>query len=708
MSFLKNRILTAALFIVAAIALAVLAGGNKHQTLAQSTETCAANLYEDSVRVLSTSWPINDPILGSVFSTNRTGDPGGGFDITDNDAHTYKAVCYDSQGSQLTGGCALKYFTWTRTWWFGGEWDDGSYTSSPKQLQDTSDRGYSIEAMCTPPTGGGGGGGTTTATLSTSPRTLTLNVDEIKTVTVSMSGRALKNFSVESANAGKVGLHTMGTPDSSPWNTKIDVLGTETQFKMKGISSGTTGIKIEEFSGGDNGPGDPARVPTGVTLAPSVTVLAGGIVDPTSLTVEPSSVTLEVGGSSLITVTGLSTPESSPANSIFRISNNTTPTVASASTPIYYNSGTSRRGTFTVTGLVVGETVMTVSSGNSVTPQDVTVKVIPASPANNDEDGDGVPDDFDRCLHTPADTLVDATGCTITPDPDSPPARPTFDFLPPVITIEDEATTPPTRPDFTDFFNNVICARKLSIVPNAWNMVTYPFALPSASAGQGGLGTILGDDANNTYGYNAITRLYISVTSGDAGKPGQGLWTKQNTASLCLVGGSITPLAGTQEITFPADQETYYELNMTGNPFTKELPWANIQVNGKSIQDGFADRSIAAVFLYDPTLKQYVTYYDAARFSTIQPPNSHAYTELAGETLAPYRGFWLMTKDGAEVTVSYKAPEGPGCVKEGERTPGTISPDIYYSIPHECCPGLTPVDQNPAGTVGGGMTCLRQ
>lgn len=711
MSFLKNRILTAALFIVAAIALAALAGGNKHQTLAQTSTagTCTATLFRDNVEVRTGSIANGTDENGNPAFTSQLYETGYG-----DGNHTYSSQCQNS------ATCGLKLGVST-LWGWSREFFD-----SP-QTWDIWRR-HRVEAICTPGTSGGGGG---TAEITIVPVGTTVSAGQTSDWIVAYSSNDTDKDTY-SVTSDKPTIASVPSATILEGHNRID-------FKVKGISSGTARITVKmgsvsevmtvqvtggtiastievdppsitvkedetsaEFSvtlkpdekgitvtsndasvvGEDNiistdsgftklgGGKFKIRKPTkaGSTLltffatpnengylatAPrgfphdtlAVTVTSAS--QPDNLVVSPINIALPVGGTERISVTGVT--------GYFSVES-AEPTIA---VNVDYPDKTSyaaSTGGFDVKGVAEGSTQITINSGSNI-PKVVFVTV---GSATTDTDGDGVPDDVDNCpaVSNPGQEDADGNGvgdaceAPIIDEDGTPPARPDFgDFLD--VTIIDEGDAPPTRPDFTDFFDNVICARKLSIVPNAWNMVTYPFALPSASAGQGGLGTILGDDANNTYGYNAITRLYISVTSGDAGQPGQGLWTKQNTASLCLVGGSITPLAGTQEITFPADQETYYELNMTGNPFTKELPWANVQVNGKSIQDGFADRSIAAVFLYDPTLNQYVTYYDAARFTTIQPPNPHAYTELAGESLAPYRGFWLMTKDGAEVKVTY-------------------------------------------------------
>ncbi|HLB32274.1 MAG TPA: hypothetical protein VJL27_01835 [Patescibacteria group bacterium] len=653
------------LFIAVCVALLVLGGGNKQKTLAASsaTGTCTANLNVTGARE-GTITRSGSGLASAVSNANSYGLSDSSYRSSGVATVTVPRGGAVSLSSTCSNDsyCGIAYF-WVSATGHKACVDHGG--SCPVSSNITLSSGWLVlrekvfgaQAVCLPKSsgddGGGGGGGGTTATLSTSPRVLTLDVDEIKTVTVSKSDNTLKNFRVESSDGGMVRLHRVATPDSSDWNENISVIGTGTQFKMKGISRGTTNIVIKEFSGGEQA--GSVMVYTGVNKTASVTVSedGSGNDDTTELTVEPSSVTLEVGGSAVITVTGLSADDSSP-NSIFRISNNTVPTVASSSTPFYYNSGASRRGTFTVTGLAEDETVMTVSSGNSITPQDVTVRVVPAPPVNTDSDGDGVDDSIDICIGEPGsqvNMIVDATGCeiTIVDEGDTPPGRPDFgDFIPPVGPIEDEAATPPVRPVFRPF---VECAKELNIVPYAWNMLTYPFVPPSGSATSTDIGAVFAWDYSNIYSFVSINPP--SYIAGANGKAGKSFWSKSIYPSLCLVGSGFAPLTGTQEINFPADQEAYYELNMTGNPFIAELPWVNVKVNDETIQQGFQSRNIAAIFLFDPTLNSYVTYYDAARFTTVQPPNPHAYTELSGATLAPYRGFWLMTKDGVAATVTY-------------------------------------------------------
>jgi len=697
------------LFIAVGVALLVLGGGNKQKTFAQSsssTGTCTATLLQDGISVGSGSISERDSSGNAVYASHKPpfendGPNGEGYGPTTR--HTYSTSCTNASS------CKLKVGTWAG-WWDGGI----DYTGS-KLLEDTWNVGHRVQAICTP-------GSSTTTVITFSPTSVSVVAGQTSDwiVATSSNDTSASSYTVASNNTrivsvpgdtvvegrnridfkikgGSVGVAQVSVKmGETTKNIIVTVTGAQEPSTIKvvpdtitvkeGESSeevnvylnsnekgiivtsnntnivngdniaatdgwqhlGGTGVKIKGVKAGNtvivfyadpNGNGFSATAPRGRPNA-KLTVIVTAASQPDTIIVNPDNVTVPVGGTARISVSGVTGYFSVESADI---------AIATAYDTDGNSAFNASAGGFDVKGIAAGSTTLTVSSGAAV-PKTVRVTV---GSTTNDADGDGVDDSVDQCPNTPAGQIVDATGCEATLDADTPPARPDFGpFIPPVGPIEDEAATPPVRPVFGPF---VECAKELNIVPNAWNMLTYPFAPSSASAASTGIGAVFARDYGNIYSFSGFNQPYAAGTNGEAGKS---YWSKSSYASLCLVGSGFTPLAGTQEITFPADQEAYYELNMTGNPFTAELPWANVNVNGESIQDGFKNRNIAAIYLYDTNLEtnsnqEYDVYFDASRFPTVQVAKPHVYTELSGATLAPYRGFWLMTKDGVAAKVTY-------------------------------------------------------
>ena len=704
------------LFVSVGVALLVLGGGNKQQVFAQAG-TCTATLLQDGVSVGSGSFSERDSSGNAVFASHETpfendGPNGEGYGPTTR--HTYSTSCTSASS------CKLKVGTWAGVWDRGIDYTGSKLLEDTwnvgHRVQAICTPGSSTTTAITfSPTSVSVAAGQTSdwivATSSNDTDKTTYSVVSDKPSLASVpsgtvvEGRNRIDFKIKGVSAGtaqvsvkmggttkKISVTVTGAQEPSTIKVVPDTITVKEgesseevnvylNSNEKGIivtsnntnivnkdniaatdgwqHLGGTGVIIKGVKAGNTvivfyadplGNGYSATAPRGRPDA-KLTVIVTAASQQDTLVVDPTHVEVPVGGLARVNVSGFDIDHQ------LRNAVSTDPTIADYSQIPYEDQRncTNTACAIDIKGIAVGSTTVTVSADNLV-PKTVSVTV------GNDTDGDGVIDNFDNCpaVSNPdqddsdGNGVGDACEISIVDEGDTPPARPIFGLLPPVIVIEDESATPPARPEFADW---VDCAQSLGVTANAWNLITYPLTPSSASVGSAGINAILRDYAE-IYSFNGLNQPYIAGANGKAGK---GFWLNNGFTSLCLVGGGITPLAGTQEITFPADQVAYFEINMTGNPFTSEVPWANIKVNGESIQQGFASGNITAIFLWDPNLETnsqnaYDTYYDATRYSKVQVTKPHAYTELSGATLAPYRGFWLMTKDGVAVKVTYTGP----------------------------------------------------
>jgi hypothetical protein len=599
-------------------------------------------------------------------------------DVMDDNNYTAKCTNYSV--------CGVLYQRHYTSWlglggekWHSAALKDVLNTKTEKSGNQT----YQIEAVCTPGSNNSGGG---TGTVTMTPATLTLPVKETRSISVSQTnkeafavkctyipessgtriehanggsisgGYSTKNFSADTTtfdirgnragNAGYCTLYRPSNPGTILASISVVVKDCGTEGKVccdtkvddnvNGCADGllckdengtktcvkdTTPVGVE--CGGDgeiccvnanDAPADTNTPKDGCDAALQCTA-DKKCVQPTSattITLKPSDpLKLVVGADSAII--NITVKPSLAAGELISVTSNDKKIAT-----VVLSSKTVDK--FQVHGVAVGSTKITVTANGVTKDLAVTVTAAPAVDQCPKEDG-------------PASN----NGCPV--DPATPPAAP--------------------NSRFARFLAGNECADYLEGIATggAWNLMTSPFDL--SKSGVSTLDKIMADSPTIWSYDNALGGDYFNgMVDSKTAKPGRAFWLQSGFSRICLVGTGYKKVTEPITVDFPANAVEGYEINMTGNPFSnKALSWNNVTINGASIQSGFADGMIIGIFTYDPadetnTNNEYDVYYDQAKYS-VTGTKLHGYSELKDAKLNPYQGYWLMTKDGTAITVTY-------------------------------------------------------